>query len=332
MSTEYLNYDDYVLYSGTISNAVGDKGSTIKIDEFPISEENVKDIKDIISTYLWIIKRYFEYVNKNDSLDKNRTCNYIKYWLKNDLTIKYNNQRKSIINYLNNNIDTYNIVPKESGCIFDIKVDDDVKYKKIQKLYDVYNEYRMIKHLITKYDYLSTKCLYIKCFINKYNEILDSTISPRDADLFPLLIYIRCIYEYNKFISNKNCDDNFPNISDKNISAYYRERCNNLKKEWNVRDQIMHIQGNSVNFFPINNTNKYLILTTVFVCAVFGGIFLYFYKFRESWNSLHFRFQRKMRKKMNMNHEPCEYIIRKYEFDCAVPHEKMYNITYNSVR
>ncbi|GAW84684.1 hypothetical protein PGO_004390 [Plasmodium gonderi] len=136
-------------------------------------------MEPLISTYMPIIKEYFEYVNKKDSGYKNKCCIYNKYWIKEKTEYIKNVNATNIFNSFNNYINTPIAIPNVEGCKLDIREDDDNKYEKIGKLYNIYYNYRTKLLLIEMNEPKTATYHNKKSLFYIYNELNKTDLSPR---------------------------------------------------------------------------------------------------------------------------------------------------------
>ncbi|GAW84701.1 variable surface protein [Plasmodium gonderi] len=352
MLNDYLDYEDYVLYRDKIPNFPDYQGSDVGINDFLSTQSIEKNIEQSIFSYCRIIKIYINNVKAKKLNDSYKCGNFIKYWIKAKIEEEHNNESENIFNYLNEYVKTLNSDPHVNQCTFEFESSDDKNYEKIEYLYNIYNEYWLIIHWITNNHPGAPLCTYIPRFINNYNTLIKTLKVSEDKDLLTKLHYIRYLCERNKSISDKKCSKEFDNVEGENGSNAYELFCksyesldkkhnhttlteNELAQSADLENELEKkgdLEKDLVIIYARSNTNRNVIITTVLISILIGTIFLYFYKFTESWKNTRLRIKRKNRKSMDMEDKLCEYITCKYEGDDGVPDEKEYNIIYTSAR
>ncbi|GAW84498.1 variable surface protein [Plasmodium gonderi] len=288
MSIDYLDYNDYELYSGKIPNFPKESVSDKNIEEFFNSVNSIGTIKPIVSAYCWILKQYFDNINSIDLSDNNKICNYIKYWIKTEIEGKHKNDVHNIFNYLIKYVNNHNSVAKLKKCNFHTNILDDSKYEKIKKHYNVYNMYWFIINWIRNKHPGNALCDYIVLFIDNSNKFITTLNDAEDNDFLNKLYNIRCIFESNQSISSKKCRNEFNDNQTPRESGL-------MNCFTSHTDNQTYLEKDSVKIFARSNTNKYVIITAVLITIIIGTISLYFYKFNESWKKLRFSNQRKIR-------------------------------------
>ncbi|GAW79402.1 variable surface protein [Plasmodium gonderi] len=326
----YFRYEDYMLYKD-IMDTRSSKGSvnTDDIDKFLQIQKNMGVMKATIEAYCMKIKAYFEYINTNYSSNSNKYCNYVKYWIKKQDDEALNIGVLPISTYLKDYVNEYSSLAKEMGCTLDIGDTSNNIHEKKVKLYNIYDYYSSLVLLITS-SISEGLCVYVQNIINLYNDLLSIIIETPDEPLLIELNKIRCLIEKNKLKSKVKCSRELPELSDYGNHQDYKERCKELIQSERIQDQTIHAKGNSVDSFSAFNTSKKVIIITILITTIIGAMFLYLYKFKESWKNLRLRIQRMIRKTININDERCEYIICKSENHIADAEEKNYNIIYFS--
>ncbi|GAW83913.1 variable surface protein [Plasmodium gonderi] len=351
MSTDYLDYNGYALYRDQIPNFGDYKGSDEDIVHFLTTVRIEENIKQSISSYCRIIKKYIGSV-KEINLNDNYICgNCIKYYIKSKIEEDHNENAKSIFIYLNKYINTLNSDLFAKECTFEFELDDDNKYEKIKNLYNIYNIYWLINNGIRNRYPNELICPNIKTLIEKYNTLIRMINDSGNIDIRNKLYHIRCIFESNNSLSHISCSRNFEDRDGVNEFKAYKTFCKTERPSNKELAQMTHSEGgnlqmtdsrggnlqmtdsgggnlqtrdlerDTLKIFARKNTNKNIIITTVIVMI-----------YRESLKKLRLIEQRKMRKAMNMDDKQCEHMTCKYKRDDGHPDKIMYDITYTSAR
>ncbi|GAW84431.1 variable surface protein [Plasmodium gonderi] len=127
--------------------------SDVDIDEFLTTKNIERKIKQSVSSYCKIIKKYIDNVKAKNLNDIYKCGNFIKYWIKAKIEEEHNNESENIFNYLNEYVN-----PLKSH-LSDVNL-----CSNIDRLIEKYNA------LITNPNYskdiaLITKLYHIRCLV-----------------------------------------------------------------------------------------------------------------------------------------------------------------------
>ncbi|GAW84597.1 variable surface protein [Plasmodium gonderi] len=308
-SATYYKYHDYEFYSKLLKSINIDTVESNDIEIFIKSQEKIENLQSNILYNCKLVKGYFEKINEISSSNGKKGCKYINYMIKRQDGGMYTANNKNMFMYLQDFVNNYISDPNKYRYTCKIEDIERNEFKKIDDLYTIYYLYSSIAESADSKTQDSKICDDYKRLINAYNDLLKSIILNADKYLHNELNYMRCLIENNGWKLSSQCKTLLPVLLENIISPDYYEKCNKLKRsEYKENPFIIYEGAYSGKIFSYNS-NKYLIITTVLVTLTVVAFFWYFYKFREFWNKLHLRVQRKIRKTMNENDQQCQYII-----------------------